>query len=210
MENGVNFHLRRKVELVRVGANGLEYAVRAKPLVVQLLGTSFSDDSPRGKPDFLTFGERWGRGAVPIVSAAGALSCALHLVSEHLMHHRKLLHEIFGSSVPYLRRPDKVGLELRVIPEVSEERRALGGGVRSVVVDVLSEWQKRLPVVLLIIDVDVKVLLDGLVHPFSLAVSLGVVHGGEVEARTSEGREDSPEVRGERSASIGDNVVAKM
>ena len=49
-----------------------------------------------------------------------------------------------------------------------------------VVVGKFCKREQVLPVVLLVVDEDPKVLFKDLVHPFHLPISLGMIHCGEV------------------------------
>src|SRR5882724_3088419 len=71
-------------------------------------------------------------------------------------------------------------LELRMEALVGEERGNHGCRVRCVVVCKLGQGKEVNPIVLLVVDVHPKILLQDLVHLFSLAISLGVVGGRKV------------------------------
>ena len=58
---------------------------------------------------------------------------------------------------------------------VEEERRLLRGRVDMVVVGKLSEWEKRIPVILLFPNEDAQVLLELLVNVLGLPISLRVI-----------------------------------
>ena len=66
----------------------------------------------------------------------------------------------------------------RVSASVEKERSLLCGGVDVVVVGKLSEWEKGMPVVLLLSDKDLQVLFQLLVNSFSLSFCLRVVGCG--------------------------------
>lgn len=92
--------------------------------------------------------------------------------------------------------------EFGVVTLVREERGELGRGVRSVVVCELRERKKGDPIVLLIIDIDAKVLFEYLIDVFRLAVSFWVIRGGEVGFDMEELREGRPEPRDEVLAAV--------
>ena len=68
-----------------------------------------------------------------------------------------------------------------VIPFVGKEGRHTSSLAWSVIVGEFCQREKHGPVILLVVAVSAEVLLEGLVDPFSLSVSLGVVPRGEVE-----------------------------
>jgi len=65
-------------------------------------------------------------------------------------------------------------------PFVCEERRDIGCRMGCVVICKLSDWQLGNPVVLLIIDENVKVLFEDLVDPFGLAIGLRMISGRQI------------------------------
>ena len=62
------------------------------------------------------------------------------------------------------------------------------------------------PVVLLVVAVNPKVLLKGLISVFSLTIALWVVTGGEVQAHIESFTQGLEEVRDELGALIGGDV----
>ena len=66
----------------------------------------------------------------------------------------------------------------RVSAGVEKERGLLCGGVDVVVVGKLSEWEKGMPVILLLSNKDPQVLFQLLVNSFSLSICLWVVGCG--------------------------------
>jgi hypothetical protein len=67
--------------------------------------------------------------------------------------------------------------EKRVITLVRKEQRHVGRCVRSVIERKLPKREKLSPVILVIRTIHADVLLEGLVHAFSLTVGFGVVAG---------------------------------
>jgi hypothetical protein len=70
---------------------------------------------------------------------------------------------------------------VQVVTFVSEERRDACRSIQSIVVGKLCDRKEVSPIVLLIITVDAEILLQGLIHLFSLFVAFGVVTGGKVK-----------------------------
>ena len=75
---------------------------------------------------------------------------------------------------------------------VSEEGGDSSGCTRSIVVREFGKGQEVGLIVLLIITICAEVLFERLIHPFGLAISLGVIPGGEVEGHV-EGLSESAE-----------------
>ena len=63
---------------------------------------------------------------------------------------------------------------------VSEKQGDTHGRVLGVVLGKLCEGEQTLPVILLVVDEDLKVFLKDLVYPFCLPVSLRMICHGEV------------------------------
>ena len=61
---------------------------------------------------------------------------------------------------------------------VQKERRLLGCGVYIVIILELCKWKKSDPVILSLIDKESELLLQFLVDPFHLPITLGVVGSG--------------------------------
>jgi hypothetical protein len=93
----------------------------------------------------------------------------------------------------------------RVETIVGKEGGLLGGGVDRVVVGKLGDGEPWGPVGVLGGDIGTEDLFDGAVGNLRLAVSLGVMRGGEVEFG-AKGREDGlPEIRGDAGVTVRDN-----
>ena len=71
-----------------------------------------------------------------------------------------------------------------------------------IIVGELCQRQEIGPVVLLVVAVNPKVLLQGLVRPFCLSITFGVVTRCEVELYVECGSEQAEEVRDEFGASV--------
>ena len=63
---------------------------------------------------------------------------------------------------------------------VSKKQSDTRGQVLGVVVGKLCKGEQMLPVILLVVNEDLKVLLEDLAHPFHLPISLGMIHCGEI------------------------------
>lgn len=70
--------------------------------------------------------------------------------------------------------------ELGVVAFVCEKWGYAGGGVRGIVVGKFGEGEEVGPVVLLIVDVDSKVLFENLIDVFCLAIGFGVIGCGKI------------------------------
>ena len=64
---------------------------------------------------------------------------------------------------------------------IGKEWRYSSRGIRSVIICKLHDWKEVRPIVLLIVAIDLEVLFQGLVHVFSLSVTLGMITRGEVK-----------------------------
>jgi len=94
---------------------------------------------------------------------------------------------------------------VRVISLVGEEWRYSGGSTRSIVVCKLREWEKSLPIVLLVVAVNLEVLFQCLVGAFGLSIAFRVVSRGEVKLHVESFSKRPKEVRDElRSTVEGD------
>ena len=74
----------------------------------------------------------------------------------------------------------KRNFEFRVESFVGTKQSDTCGRMLGVIVGELCEREQMLPVILLVVDEDPKVLLEELVHPFHLSVSFRMIHCGEV------------------------------
>ena len=75
-----------------------------------------------------------------------------------------------------------------------------------VVVGELRKREQMLPVILLVVDEDLKVLLEDLVHPFRLTVGFGVVSRGKVGLDAKQLTQRPPETGDEMFPMVGDDV----
>ena len=74
----------------------------------------------------------------------------------------------------------RVNSDIWVITFVGEKWRNSGRSHGSIVVSKLTKREKAGPVVLLVVAEDLKVLLEGLIEPFSLSVAFQVITRCEV------------------------------
>ena len=70
--------------------------------------------------------------------------------------------------------------DVRVVSFVRKERRDTCGSVRCIVVGKFGEGKQLVPVVLLVVAIDLKVLLKGLVDMFGLTIAFRVISRGEM------------------------------
>ena len=96
--------------------------------------------------------------------------------------------------------------EVQVVSFVHEERRDSCSSAGGVIVRELCQGQEIGPVVLLVIAVNPKVLLQGLVGPFCLTVAFGVVTQCEVELHVEHGPKRAEEMGDELGASVGSDM----
>ena len=82
-----------------------------------------------------------------------------------------------------------------MIPFVGKEGRHTGSLAWSIIVGEFCQGEKHGPVILLVVAVSVKVLLEGLVDPFGLSISLRVILQGEVELHVECSTKATEEVR---------------
>jgi hypothetical protein len=105
----------------------------------------------------------------------------------------------------------RIGESEWVITLICEERRHAGGCVRSIVECELSKRKKLSPVILGIRTIHADVLFEGLIHAFSLTVSLGVMARrkmhGHVEKFTQCMEEGGNEVHASVGSDMGQNTV---
>ena len=64
---------------------------------------------------------------------------------------------------------------------IGEKRRDSSGGIRGVIISKLGDGEQVRPIVLLVVAVYSEVLLQSLIHSFSLSVTFRVITGGKVE-----------------------------
>ena len=96
--------------------------------------------------------------------------------------------------------------KVQVVSFVCEERRDSCSSAWGIIVRELCQGQEISPVVLLVIAVNLKVLLQGLVGPFCLSVAFGVVTRCEVELHVEHGPEQAEEVGDKFGASVGSDM----
>lgn len=87
---------------------------------------------------------------------------------------------------------------------VGEEGCLVSGRVDVAVISKLSDGQPGSPIIVLGGDVGAKDLLNGAVGDFGLAVSLGVVGGGDVELGAEGFEEGGPEIGGDAGVTVRD------
>ena len=68
-----------------------------------------------------------------------------------------------------------------MIALIGKEQRDSRSRTWSIIICEFCKWKERVPIVLLVVAKYLQVLLQGLISPFRLYVTFGVVSGGEVE-----------------------------
>ena len=95
---------------------------------------------------------------------------------------------------------------MMVVALISEEWWYSSGSTQSIVIQELSKGQEFRPIILLIGTINPEVLLEGMVHSFSLAVTFWVVPGSEVESDVEGLTEGLEEVWDKLWTSVGSDV----
>src|ERR1700682_6087356 len=93
--------------------------------------------------------------------------------------------------------------QVRVVPLVSKEGGRTSSLVWSIVVSKLCKRKKHGPIILLVVAIATQVLLQGLIDPFRLAITLRVVARSEVELHVQRFSKTAEEVGHELRSSIG-------
>src|SRR5882672_3160679 len=140
--------------------------------VVQLLRRPRCFDVTRVQPDGVTDLKWWNRestwGRVGLVLLEGVSDLVAEVLVEFLQVRSNSVSSIRHNSI-------KGNFEFRVKALVGKERGDHGGRMRGIVVCKLCKGQEVDPVVLLVVDVDPKILFQDLVDSFSLPVGLWVI-----------------------------------
>ena len=71
--------------------------------------------------------------------------------------------------------------DARMVSFIGKKWRDSSGGIRGIIISKFGDGEQIQPIVLLVVAVHSEVLLQGLIHLFSLTVTFGVITGGEVE-----------------------------
>jgi hypothetical protein len=167
MENRMDSKVRRETETIGAGANGFDDLEGSEVRVIQLLARTIGLDVGLFEPNFVAWVELDGVLSMLVrIMFVGCLSLC-EIRPTELMNLLKLLGEVFGSRGGH--SGDSAG-ETRVVPEVGEERRDLGGRGSGVVVGKLGHRKKLYPVVLVEIDKDSKVLFQNGVDSLGLSI----------------------------------------
>ncbi|KAG6875897.1 hypothetical protein C0993_006872 [Termitomyces sp. T159_Od127] len=161
---------------------------RAELLVIKLDQRSPSLQVVLVKPDKGARGPVRGDFAVRIGMLSVCLVSNVDFFLEELM---KGL-EVLGNFVSYMGWNVSKGKgEPGVVTFISIKRRHASGRVRGVVVGELSHRQFGVPVVLQTVNIEIEVLLQGLIHLLSLVISLWVIS----------------KLRHKEEAVVGDDVI---
>src|ERR1700735_2106742 len=84
--------------------------------------------------------------------------------------------------------------EVRVVTLVGKKRGNPGSRTWGVVVGEFCKWEECIPIVLLVVAEYTQILFQGLIRPFSLSITFGMISRCEVESHVeclSEGAEKS-------------------
>ncbi|KAG6874105.1 hypothetical protein C0993_000827, partial [Termitomyces sp. T159_Od127] len=118
--------------------------------------------------------------------------------------------EVLGDFVSYVGKDvSEKKSELEVVIFISIKGRHSSGGMGGVVLGELCQGQFHAPVVLQVVNIEAEVLLQGLVHLFSLAINFQVVDNGEVSLYLEGLTQRLPEPGHEKKAVIKYNVIWK-
>ena len=88
----------------------------------------------------------------------------------------------------------KVHGDAGMVSLVSKERGDSHGGIRGIIIGEFSDGKQIRPIVLLVVAIYSEVLFQGLIHLFSLSVTLGVITRGKMEFHV-QGFSQCPEER---------------
>ena len=167
MEDWVDPKVRRETETISASANGFDDFEGSEVRIIELLTRTIGLDVGLSEPNFVAWAELDGVLAMLVrIVLVGCLSLREIRLTE-LMNLLKLLGEVLGGRGGH--SGDSAG-ETRVVSEVGEERRDLGGRGSGVVVGKLGHRKELYPVVLVEIDKDSKVLLQNGVDSFCLSI----------------------------------------
>ena len=96
--------------------------------------------------------------------------------------------------------------EVRVVSFIREEQRDSCSSTGGIIVRELCQRQEIGPVVLLVVVVNPKVLLQGLIGLLCLSVAFGMVARCEMELHVEHGPKQAEKVQDEFSASVGSDT----
>ena len=173
-------HRARKIETERCVRDSLENGVRTESFVIELFRRPGSSDIFRIEPNFGSGDEgSRNRGTVSIRRSLILRLSNCELFAAIVVEFGKLLGEIVRILIPdgHIQSQCCTG----IVAVVGEEWGNLSSRVGSVVIREFGEREEIGPVVLLVVAVQSEVTFERLVHPFGLAVSFGMICGGEVE-----------------------------
>src|SRR5277367_930724 len=203
MEHGVNFHGCGELQSVGLGADSFDNRKGAKAFPIQLLRRTLGRNIRGGKPNFIADREL-DMFVLGVVVTGLLILCGLDTFDEIVVMRSKGFHESFSGRNRQRGRTE-VDRELGMEAVVGIEWRTVDRGLMRIVVRKLSEGQEIRPIVLLIVAIDAEILFDGLVHTFSLTVSLGMKCCRQSTLQIHHGCKRIPEMRREDRSTVGDN-----
>src|SRR5271169_4278102 len=172
VEHGMNFHGCGELQSVGLGADSFDNRKGAKAFPIQLLRRTLGRNIRGGKPNFIADREL-DTLVLGVVVTGLLILCGLDTFDDIVMVGSKGFSESF-SGRNRRRGRTEVDHELWMKAVVGIERRTVDRGLMRVVVRKFGERQEIHPIVLLVVAIDTEILFDGLVHTFSLTVSLGM------------------------------------
>src|SRR5277367_1457465 len=173
VEHGVNFHGCGELQSVGLGADSFDNRKGAKAFPIQLLRRTLGRDVRGGKPNFIADREL-NTFVLGVVVMGLVVLRGLDTFDEIVVMRSKGFRESFSGRNKRRGRGTEVDRELGVEAIIGVKRRTVDRGLMRVVVRKFGERQEIRPIVLLVVAIDTEVLFDGLVHTFSLTVSLGM------------------------------------
>ena len=168
---------KRQPESSRMGRDHFYDWEWAQVPMIKLLGWMLHFDVSGIQPDRISCFETRDRKAPTGQMLLVVLNGELKLITEVLM---QILHVCGHFSSTLRQNRLKRNFEFWMEPLVSKQWSDTCGRMLGVVVGELCKGKQMLPVILLVVDEDPKVLLEDLVHPFCLPVSFWMVCHGEV------------------------------
>src|SRR5277367_3342273 len=202
VEHGVNFHGCGELQSVGLGADSFDNRKGAKAFPIQLLRRTLGRDVRGGKSNFIADREL-DMFVLGVVVMGLVILCGLDTFDEIVMMRSKGFRESFSGRNRQRGRTE-VDHELGMEAVVGVKRRTVDRGLMRVVVRKFGERQEIRPIVLLIVAIDAEILFDGLVHTFSLTVSLGVESRRQSTLQIHHGCKRIPKMRCEDRSTVGD------
>ena len=203
VKHGMNFHGCGELQSVGLGADSFDNRKGAKAFPIQLLRRTLGRDVRGGKPNFVADREL-DTFVLGVVVTGLLILCGLDTFDEIVVMRSKGFRESFSGRNRRRGRGTEIDRELWMKAVVGIERRTVDRGLMRVVVRKFGERQEIRSIVLLIVAIDAEILFDGLVHTFSLTVSLGMKCRRQSTLQIHHGCKRIPEMRREDRSTVGD------